>query len=169
MHRLLRSASEAERLGAVCRRCYATSAADIGEIGIISGAPDYIFKRKVGIFAPSRTPSQQGQSKTVEGPGKGPAWKIEFETMAKWENPLMGWTSTADALDQVARSALQFGTKEDAIAFCQKHGWEYAVREPQMRRTSRSRRYAGYGDNFSVKRNGFPVGGLRSELGGKDK
>ena len=60
----------------------------------------------------------------------------------------MGWTSTADALDQVARSALQFGTKEDAIAFCEKHGWEYAVREPQMRRTSRSRRYAGYGDNF---------------------
>ena len=60
----------------------------------------------------------------------------------------MGWTSTADALDQVARSALQFGTKEDAIAFCKKHGWEYAVREPQMRRTSRSRRYAGYGDNF---------------------
>ena len=49
MHRLLRSASEAERLGAVCRRCYATSAADIGEIGIISGAPDYIFKRKVPV------------------------------------------------------------------------------------------------------------------------
>ena len=68
--------------------------------------------------------------------------------IARWENPLMGWTSTADALDQVARSALQFGTKEDAIAFCKKHGWEYAVREPQMRRTSRSRRYAGYGDNF---------------------
>lgn len=66
----------------------------------------------------------------------------------RWENPLMGWTSTADALDQVARSALQFDTKEDAIAFCKKHGWEFAVREPQMRRTSRSRRYAGYGDNF---------------------
>ena len=137
----------------------------------------------------------------------------------------MGWTSTADALDQVARSALQFGTKEDAIAFCEKHGWEYAVREPQMRRTSRSRRYAGYGDNFryvykhdeyakhkasfsvpflasmdvklrihwsskqpidakglclhtqccnfvwscSVKRNGFPTGGLRSELDVNDK
>ena len=60
----------------------------------------------------------------------------------------MGWTSTADAMDQVARSALQFQTKEDAIAFCKKHGWEYDVREPQMRRTSRTRRYAGYGDNF---------------------
>lgn len=86
---------------------FATSAADIGEIGVISGAPDHTFKRKVvvvvfevhgdtrptslisiissqvGIFAPSRTPSQQGLSKTIEGPGKGPAWKIEFETMAK--------------------------------------------------------------------------------------
>lgn len=164
MYRLLRRSNEVQTLVGVCRRCFATSAADIGEIGVISGAPDHTFKRKVGIFAPSRTPSQQGLSKTIEGPGKGPAWKIEFETMAKWENPLMGWTSTADALDQVARSALQFGTKEDAIAFCKKHGWEYAVREPQMRRTSRSRRYAGYGDNFSVKRNGFPTGGLRSEL-----
>lgn len=62
----------------------------------------------------------------------------------------MGWTSTADALDQVARSALNFGTKEDAIAFCKKHGWEYDVREPMMRRTSRTRRYAGYGDNFRL-------------------
>lgn len=151
-------------MNSTCIRFFATqSAAEIGEIGVISGAPDGVFKRRVGIFAPSRTPSQQGLSKTVEGPGKGPAWKIEFETMAKWENPLMGWTSTADALDQVARSALNFGTKEDAIAFCKKHGWEYDVREPMMRRTSRTRRYAGYGDNFSVKRAGFPVGGLRSE------
>lgn len=106
MQRAFREVRNASSLGIVCKRMFATSAADIGEIGVISGAPDHTFKRKVvvvvfevygdtlptsltnissqvGIFAPSRTPSQQGLSQTIEGPGKGPAWKIEFETMAK--------------------------------------------------------------------------------------
>ena len=46
----------------------------------------------------------------------------------RWINPLMGWTSTSDPLENVGRSALLFHTKEEAIAFCQKHGWEAQVR-----------------------------------------
>lgn len=48
--------------------------------------------------------------------GGGPAWKIQHENQHKWANPLIGWTSTADPLDNVARQ-LYFPSKEDAIAF----------------------------------------------------
>lgn len=60
----------------------------------------------------------------------------------------MGWTSTADQLDHVARSAMQFWTKEDCIRFAEKHGWAYEVRDPELRSLIRSKRYPGYGDNF---------------------
>lgn len=47
----------------------------------------------------------------------------------RWINPLMGWTSTSDPLENVGRSTLLFHTKEEAVAFCNKHGWEAVVRE----------------------------------------
>ena len=48
--------------------------------------------------------------------GGGPAWKVQHDNRHKWVNPLIGWTSTADPLENVARQ-LYFPTKEDAIAF----------------------------------------------------
>jgi len=48
--------------------------------------------------------------------GGGPAWKIQHENKGKWANPLIGWTSTADPLDNVGRQ-LYFPSKESAIAF----------------------------------------------------
>ena len=60
----------------------------------------------------------------------------------------MGWTSTADQLDHVGRSAMQFWSKEDCIAFCEKHGWEYEIQEPNVRSKVRSKRFPSYGDNF---------------------
>jgi NADH dehydrogenase (ubiquinone) Fe-S protein 4 len=39
----------------------------------------------------------------------------------------MGWTSTCDPLENVGRASLLFHTKEEAIMFCQKHGWEAQV------------------------------------------
>ena len=47
--------------------------------------------------------------------------------------------------------------------------WEYEVREPMMKRTDRTKRFAGYGDNYSVKRAGYPIGGLPSEQAGAGK
>ncbi len=88
----------------------------------------------------------------------------------------MGWTSTADTLENVGRAALNFYTKvprcllaltehasirarsqpgtincvqEEAVRFCVKHGWEYTVDEPNLRRTTRQKRYAQYGDNYT--------------------
>jgi len=43
----------------------------------------------------------------------------------------MGWTSTADAQAHNFNSMLVFDTKESAQAFCDKHGWEWEVMEPQ--------------------------------------
>lgn len=48
--------------------------------------------------------------------GGGPAWKIQHENKAKWVNPLIGWTSTADPLENVGRQ-LYFPSKDDAIAY----------------------------------------------------
>lgn len=61
---------------------------------------------------------------------------------------MIGWTSTADPVENVARSSLSFGSKEDAIKYCEKYGFDYEVREPLMRRADRQKRFAGYGDNF---------------------
>jgi hypothetical protein len=39
--------------------------------------------RQVIIYAPARTPSQQGMSNTPTPQGKGGAWRVEFETKPK--------------------------------------------------------------------------------------
>lgn len=39
----------------------------------------------------------------------------------------MGWTSTGDPYANVGDAALCFDSKEAAMAFAEKHGWEYVV------------------------------------------
>jgi NADH dehydrogenase (ubiquinone) Fe-S protein 4 len=68
----------------------------------------------------------------------------------------MGWTSSADPLENMARTSLVFFTKEEALAFCTKQGWKFAVDEPNEKRFARQKRYSTYSDNFSVKRKGTP-------------
>ena len=60
----------------------------------------------------------------------------------------MGWTSTADPLENMARANMFFYTKEEAIAFCTKNAWEYEVDEPKQRRNDRQKRFNAYGDNY---------------------
>jgi len=49
----------------------------------------------------------------------------------RWENPLMGWQSSADFMQG---THLTFKSKEDAILFASKQGYEYFVQEPNERR-----------------------------------
>ena len=49
----------------------------------------------------------------------------------RWENPLMGWQSSADFMQG---THLNFLSKEDAIRFADKQGYEYFVQEPNERR-----------------------------------
>ncbi|PIN20440.1 NADH dehydrogenase [Handroanthus impetiginosus] len=93
-----------------------------GEVGMVSGIPQEHLRRRVLIYSPARTASQQGS-------GKVGRWKINFLSTHKWENPLMGWTSTGDPYANVGEAGLSFDSKEAAIEFAERHGWEYTVKK----------------------------------------
>ncbi|OAY51030.1 NADH dehydrogenase [ubiquinone] iron-sulfur protein 4, mitochondrial [Manihot esculenta] len=111
-----------------------------GEIGLVSGIPEQHLRRRVLIYSPARTATQQGS-------GKVGRWKIDFLSTHKWENPLMGWTSTGDPYANVGDAALSFDSAEAAMAFAEKYGWEYTVKKrhtPLLKPKS-------YADNFKWK------------------
>jgi hypothetical protein len=93
----------------------------------------------VRIYQPSKTATQSGRGNTKR-------WVLEYEIESKRRpEPLMGWTSSEDTLNQVR---LRFDSKEDAVAFARKKGWQYSVEEPRKRRL-RPRNYA---QNFQFKK-----------------
>ncbi|XP_061365581.1 NADH dehydrogenase [ubiquinone] iron-sulfur protein 4, mitochondrial [Gastrolobium bilobum] len=140
---LRRAASHGCALRATLARRFSTDAlveAKPGEIGMVSGIPQEHLRRRVVIYSPARTASQQGSGKV----GK---WKINFLSTQKWENPLMGWTSTGDPYSHVGDSALSFDSEEAAKEFAMRHGWEYVVKKhhtPLLQVRS-------YADNFKWK------------------
>jgi hypothetical protein len=93
------------------------------------------------IYQPSRSAMQSGQARTRE-------WVLEFVAAdAKWIDPLMGWIGTDDMNSQVR---LSFPTREEAVAYADRHGIPHQVFEPKRRR--HILRQNGYGDNFSSGR-----------------
>jgi len=110
------------------------------DITTISGVPEEHTKsRRVRIFKPTKNAMQSGTSNTKR-------WKIEFETRERWENPLMGWSSSGDPLSNIQVDFLQ---KEEAVAFCEKNGWPWFVEEP----VERPMKPKSYGANFSWSKN----------------
>ncbi|XP_030636720.1 NADH dehydrogenase [ubiquinone] iron-sulfur protein 4, mitochondrial [Chanos chanos] len=106
------------------------------DITTLTGVPEeHIKTRKVRIFVPARTAMQSGVKNTQK-------WKMDFDTRERWENPLMGWASTADPLSNMV---LTFGSKEDAIAFAEKNGWSYDITEKRTPKPT----VKSYGANFS--------------------
>ncbi|KAK3224508.1 hypothetical protein Dsin_011533 [Dipteronia sinensis] len=93
-----------------------------GEIGKVSGIPEEHLRRRVVIYSPARTATQQGSGKL----GK---WKINFMSTQKWENPLMGWTSTGDPYANVGDAGFNFDSEVAAKEFAERHGWEYVVKK----------------------------------------
>jgi hypothetical protein len=57
----------------------------------------------------------------------------------------MGWTSSVDMKQQLT---IQFDTKEEAVAYCERRGIPYQVIEPK----EPVRRAMAYADNFSFRR-----------------
>jgi NADH dehydrogenase ubiquinone Fe-S protein 4 len=91
------------------------------------------------IYKPAKTAMQSGLAKTK-------AWVLDFEPETpRTVEPLMGWTSSGDMRQQVR---LTFPSKEEAIAYCERHGIAYQVTEaaPHVRHGM------SYSDNFSFKR-----------------
>jgi hypothetical protein len=91
------------------------------------------------IFSPAKTAMQSGQAKTGR-------WVLDFdpETPRKID-PLMGYTTSSDMRSQIR---LTFETKEEAIAYAEKHGIDFRVQEPKEPK----RRQISYTDNFRYDR-----------------
>ncbi|XP_067664915.1 NADH dehydrogenase [ubiquinone] iron-sulfur protein 4, mitochondrial-like [Haliotis asinina] len=106
------------------------------DITPLTGVPEeHITTRRVRIFVPARNAMQSGSYGTRR-------WRIEFDQRERWENPLMGWVSTADPLSTLN---VDFSSKEDAMDFCEKNGWEYFIEEEHLPTFKRK----SYGANFS--------------------
>ncbi len=93
---------------------------------------------KARIFKPTKSATQSGRGRTA-------LWVLEYELeTARRPEPLMGWTASGDTLNQVY---LEFPTREDAIAYAQKKGWEYTAGEAQERQVTPR----NYVDNFKYR------------------
>lgn len=90
---------------------------------------------KVRIYSPAKSAMQSGHGKTRQ-------WIIEYESVsARNPEPLMGWSSSEDTLNQVK---LKFPSREAAIARAEQEGWDYTVAIDQERKV----KPRNYGDNF---------------------
>ena len=91
------------------------------------------------IFRPAKTAMQSGRREKGQ-------WVLEYEpSTPRVPDPLMGWSSAADTLNEIR---LKFATREEAVAFAQKRGIDYEIlppEEPMMRPKS-------YADNFRYDR-----------------
>ena len=95
---------------------------------------DQIFKRVAIVYKPAKNAMQSGNEGSRE-------WRLKFNITEKFENPLIGWTSSTDALQALR---MKFETKERAVQFCEKNGWEVRIMEPKLRMW----KMKTYADNF---------------------
>ena len=91
------------------------------------------------IYSPAKTAMRSGKSKTGH-------WVLDYDPeQPRTIDPLMGYTSSGDMKSQIR---LTFETKEEAIAYAQKHGIAFRVIEPKEAK----RRQISYSDNFRYDR-----------------
>ena len=87
------------------------------------------------IYKPARNDMSSGQARTRE-------WVLEFESeVPRRIEPLMGYTSSAETQTKVR---LTFPTREDAVAYAERHGIAYMTFEPK----GSKRQTISYSDNF---------------------
>ncbi|XP_014673777.1 PREDICTED: NADH dehydrogenase [ubiquinone] iron-sulfur protein 4, mitochondrial-like isoform X3 [Priapulus caudatus] len=109
------------------------------DVGSCSGVPEeHIKTRHARIYVPARNAMQSGNFASNR-------WHVDLDNRERWENPLMGWTSTADPLSNVR---LDFASAEDAEAFCERNGWEHHVEQPKKSAPT----FKSYGANFSYNK-----------------
>jgi hypothetical protein len=91
------------------------------------------------IYKPAKTAMQSGTARTKE-------WVLDYEPEEpRVVEPLMGWTSSGDMKQQLR---LEFDSKEEAIAYCERHAIPYQVSEAK----EPARRPMAYADNFAFTR-----------------
>ncbi|KAG6804581.1 NADH dehydrogenase [ubiquinone] iron-sulfur protein 4, mitochondrial [Apis mellifera caucasica] len=128
--------SKEEKLAREARKEAVIIVSDAEDVGICSGVPEeHIKSRTVRIYCPAKNAMQSGTNNINH-------WQIDFDTRERWENPLMGWTSTGDPLSNLH---VTFATKEEAIAHCNKMRWKYYIQNPNINNP----KPRSYGTNFS--------------------
>ena len=75
------------------------------------------------------------------GRGKLKEWILEFTTKDPSINPLMGWETSTDTLEDVV---LKFPSKEKAIEYAERNNISYNVIEPKKKEFV----IKSYADNF---------------------
>ena len=90
--------------------------------------------KKAKIYIPTKTAMQSGR-------GKLKYWLLEFTTKDPSVNPLMGWETSTDTLEEVV---LKFPSKEKAIEYAKKNNISYNVIEPKKKEFV----IKSYADNF---------------------
>lgn len=93
---------------------------------------------KARIYRPSKNAMQSGRANTGR-------WILEYELETpRTPDPLMGWTSADDTLNQVR---LRFDSKNSAVAFAEGKGFDYTVAEEHARKVNPR----SYLDNFKYR------------------
>lgn len=91
------------------------------DISSVTGAPDNLrTTRHVYIYQASKSAMTSGRSHI----NAARPWLLEFDSeQERWENPMIGWTSSRDTAGQVS---LRFATLEAAKGFADRNGWRVA-------------------------------------------
>ena len=90
--------------------------------------------KKAKIYKPTKTAMQSGKRNSKN-------WLLEFDTLNKGVDPLMGWESSKDTMSEVK---LEFTSKDQAISYAKKNDIDYYIVEPQQRKIIKK----SYTDNF---------------------
>jgi hypothetical protein len=82
----------------------------------------------------------------MQSGARSPKWVLAYEPATRRQpEPLMGWTSAEDTLNEVQ---LHFESMEEAVAFAARKGLDYTVIPPQ----DTSEKPKSYADNFRYDR-----------------
>lgn len=82
---------------------------------------------------------RKAKSAMQSGTGNTMHWELVFDTQQKWENPLMGWASTADPMHSMV---LKFDSKESALRYAQNMNYTVQVQEPEKYEEQKPNSYA---------------------------
>jgi hypothetical protein len=80
--------------------------------------------KKAKIYIPTKTAMQSGR-------GKLKKWVLEFEVKDSSINPLMGWETSTDTLEEVV---LKFPTKQKAVEYAESNNITYKIIEPKKKK-----------------------------------
>jgi hypothetical protein len=108
-----------------------------------SPEPEELRLVRARVYRRSPNPMQAGRAKISQ-------WIVEFEPHLKpGIDPLMGWTSSADPLQQVR---MAFNTLEEAEGYCRRQKLAYEVEQPAAHKPQQK----SYTTNFLPFEDGTP-------------